>query len=361
MDVNNTQANIAETLGINPKTGLPMKQKNCPVTLPNDIKKQLRIVDEQDAVNRYTWYNLPSGLTSQLMERMIYYRGQVAFFFMPSNGQFYCLPYALSGNIDVYGRYQGITPLPFNGTASTEKGGDKPWITGLVRKPIYDIPFEITDNEFLEGCVLIKDYTEQLSETIIPRQILQDPLLGAMSEVLPMARTSLIANSGVRGVRVQTEDDANNVIQASKSIENAAKSGLPFVPIVGSTDFQSLTDGTALKSEEYLLFLQSLDNYRLSLYGLGEGGLFQKKSHMLEAEQNMNAGKVKLTFQDGLTIRQHACDIINSIWGLGIWVEPSECVIAMDTDGDGVVYDNQDQSGMRQGAQPVNNQPTEEE
>lgn len=38
--------------GINPKTGLPMKFSST-VTLKEDIKKQLRLVDEQDAVNRY--------------------------------------------------------------------------------------------------------------------------------------------------------------------------------------------------------------------------------------------------------------------------------------------------------------------
>ena len=36
--------------GINPRTGLPAKFSN-PVTLKEDIKKQLRLVDEQDAVN----------------------------------------------------------------------------------------------------------------------------------------------------------------------------------------------------------------------------------------------------------------------------------------------------------------------
>lgn len=38
--------------GINPQTGLPVKFSS-PVTLKEDIKKQLRLVDEQDAVNRY--------------------------------------------------------------------------------------------------------------------------------------------------------------------------------------------------------------------------------------------------------------------------------------------------------------------
>ena len=39
--------------GINPKTGLPMKFSGSKCVLKEDIKKQLRLIDEQDAVNRY--------------------------------------------------------------------------------------------------------------------------------------------------------------------------------------------------------------------------------------------------------------------------------------------------------------------
>lgn len=41
----------------------------------------LRIVDEQDAVNRYKWSGLPSGLNGQFIERMLYYKYQLCFFY----------------------------------------------------------------------------------------------------------------------------------------------------------------------------------------------------------------------------------------------------------------------------------------
>ena len=88
--------------------------------------------------------------------------------------------------------------------------------------------------------------------------------------------------------------------------------------------------------------MQSLDNYRLSLYGLDNGGLFQKKSHMLEAEQKLNAGTTGLVLRDSLQNRQDACNIINSIWGLGMWCEPSEVILATDTNGDMIAGSNED-------------------
>ena len=39
--------------GINPKTGLPAKLSGRKCTIKEDIKKYLRLIDEQDAVNRY--------------------------------------------------------------------------------------------------------------------------------------------------------------------------------------------------------------------------------------------------------------------------------------------------------------------
>jgi len=87
--------------------------------------------------------------------------------------------------------------------------------------------------------------------------------------------------------------------------------------------------------------MQSLDNYRLSLYGLDNGGLFQKKSHMLEAEQEMNTGNVGLVMRDSLECRQEFCTIINSIYGLDMWCEVSETALGIDTTGDGVIGDNE--------------------
>lgn len=333
--------------GFNPKTGLPIKlgdEDKC--MLKSEIKKNLRIKDEQVALNRYKWYNLPSGLDGQLLERILYYKGQAAFFYIDTNETFYFLPYALNGTIDVYGRFMGITPIAFgNGTTDNEKE-PKPWIEGLVRKPVYDIVLDLDEDTFKEGCVLLSDYSKQLGQTNIPRSVLQDTILDMEAEALPFARTNLISNSGIRGMRVNDEDQQAQVALASKSLTNAALTGKPWVPIVGNTEFQDLTANGINKSEEYLLYMQSLDNLRLSMYGIGEGGLFEKKAHVLQSEQAMNAGNEQLIYQDGLTLRQKFCDIVNSIWGLGIWCEASELVTGMDTNMDGVIMDNQDQSGI---------------
>ena len=344
--------------GIDPKTGLPAKMgpmgySGCAIT-PADIQRQLRIVDEQTALQRFTWYNLPDGLTGELMERILYYKGQGMFFKM--NDKFYFLPYALDGTIDVYGRFTAVTPLPFNGS-TTADGKQKPLIEGLTYQCVYDVLMPedfIDDNGDVEvdklqdtidkSCVLLKDYSEQISQTVLSRQRLNDPLLNVMGECIPLLRTALYNSTGVQGLRVGDQSEQSNAEAANRSVNDAALTGKRYVPIVGQLDFQDLAGGQVAKAEEFLLTLQSLDNYRLSLYGLDNGGLFQKKSHMLEAEQEMNTGNVGLILKDSLNQRQTFCNRINSIWGLGIWCDVSETVLGMDKNGDGTAGENEEQN-----------------
>lgn len=339
--------NTIISAGIDPKTGLPIRMADSgKCGLKDNIRKQLRVMDEQNAINRYSWYNLPKGLNGKLMERILYYKGQGMLFTL--QGKFYFLPYALSApegstGIDVYGRFTGVTPLPFNGTSNDGGGKDAPWIRGLIYEPAYEAAdladFENSTPEEIiaaieKSCVLLHDYTPQISQTNIPRQMLQDPLLDVMADCIPFMRTALLNGTGVLGLRVGNENEQAEVERLSNAINLCALNGKKYAAITGSLDFQELTGGQVAKAEEFMLALQSLDNYRLSLYGLDNGGLFQKKSHMLAAEQEMNAGNTGLVAEDGLRNRQDFCVIANSIFGTSMWCEPSETTLGMDRDGD---------------------------
>lgn len=347
--------------GLDPKTGLPVKvMANDLSNLMEGVKKVLRITDEQNAINRYEWFNLPDSLTGQLLERILYYRGQAALFYVKELDKFFFLPYALeapknSTGIDIYGRYTGITPLTFNGTWENGKYKDKAFIQGLIKYPLYDVAM-LEDmqrlNLFEDGAVILYDYTNQMSQTNISRQTLNDPLIAAEAEAYPFARTALLASSGIKGMRVNDQSAESNVKAASKSITRAALNGDPWIPIVGNIEFQDLTSGSVPTSQEYLMYMQSLENFRLASMGLGSGGIMEKNAHMLQDEQNMNGINSSLVYQDGLKNRQRFCDIVNSIWGLGIWCEPSEAASGQDQNGDGMLQDEEDQSGTMEGEQP---------
>ena len=332
--------------GINPKTGLPIKLSNIKGITKEDLLKGLRILDEQNAVNRGRWYNLPSGISSQELERLLYYRGQLCFFYYKPLKKFYFMPYALDGTIDFYKRFNTIHPIPFADGVDDEKSDrykkQAALLSDLKLNCIYDVIYdekEITEDLIYNSCVLLHDYSKQMAETIIPRQIIQEPLLNVMSEIIPLMRTSLMSGSGTKGMRVQDGDQWTAVAEASEQFKAAALNGDVYIPIVGTVDFQELKSDGLINPQDYMLALQSLDNYRLSLYGIENGGLFEKKAHELEKEAAINGGPVGLVMQDYVSIRQRFCNIVNSIWGLGIWYEPSENIAEADLNGDGVLYD----------------------
>lgn len=320
--------------GIDPKTGLPVRLGGSPAQLKNDIKRFLRNIDEQDAVNRYKWENIPANITSQELERLLYYKGQLCFFYMEDLDEYFFMPYALDGTIDFYGRFNSVHPVPMaNGTTEDEKWSKAQAnvLSRIKLMCLYDEKqIEKHRDEAKKCCVLIHDYTKQLSQTIISRQIINDPLLDVMAECVPFLRTSLIAGSGIKGIRVNDADQQESVHDGSRSMLNAALVGDPWVPIIGSLEFQELTDGAVLKSEEYMLAMQSLDNFRLSTYGLENGGLFEKKAHLNDSENAVNQSGVSLVLQDGLEIRQHFCDMANQLFGLDISVAVNEAAEEMN-------------------------------
>ena len=252
------------------------------------------------------------------------------------------MPYALDGTIDFYGRYNSIHPVPMtSGTEDKNAKAQAQYLADLKLKCVYGLimPDELEEDMLYGSTVLLHDYSKQLAQTIIPRVNVNDSLLDVMAECVPMMRTSLIASSGIKGMRVNDADQEQNVSDASRKVQDAAMTGNIYIPFVGAVELQELTNGTVAKSEEYMLAMQSLDNLRLSGYGIDNGGLFQKKAHELQTEADLNGGPVGLVLQDGLSIRQNFCNIVNSIWNVGIWCEPSENIISVDTDGDGSAYE----------------------
>lgn len=314
--------------GIDPKTGAPLKMISASASkLSEGAKKIMRIIDEQDAVNRYKWYNLPAGLTSQELERLLYLKGQLVFF--KYEGKFYFMPFALDGTLDFYQRYNSVHPVPLNdGEEKDEKKRKaKKALEDLLSTIKLDVYYSVVEDrtkiDVNKAGVILHDYTKQISQEILPRSLLNEPLISYEADLLPLSRTSLIASTGVRGVRVQDADSAGELKEVSNGVASAALKGELYIPLIAKIQAQELAGGNSGKVQDYFLALQSVDNLRLSTYGIENGGLFEKKAHVLESEQAMNEKSGASPLEDGLAIRRHFCNVINSIHNIGAWVEIS--------------------------------------
>lgn len=323
--------------GINPLTGKPIRCDG--IDIKTEVKKVLRIVDEQDAVSRYVTNNIPVelALNSQDIERQIYYRGdQVLFKYID---KYYLMPYALCKTIDVYGRYNYVTPVPIANDGSLDE------IFGSLQlKVVYKEDDPIIEEYKANGredelCVIVRDYTPQLAEKSIARQLLNDGIIDCEADCIPYMKTNLLMATGISGLRVNDPDQAQAVALASQQVKDSAMQGQPWIPIVGNLEWQEIANASVGKSEEFMLAMQSLDNFRLSLYGIPEGGLFEKKAHTLESEQSINGSSDTLPLFDGLKCRERAYNIFNKIFGTNITVQINPDMVQaqeqeMDMEGD---------------------------
>lgn len=329
--------------------GVPINDKKAGnvskgLCLAEGFLKNLRIQSEIDFIQRYKWYGLEDiGMDQELLERMLYYRYQVGLF-LDDSGEFLVLPYVLKDTIDIYGRYTEVSFLPFNGRADVKDPKKNIYIPGEGRKPQYNIllPEELDEETIRNSCVLLTDYSRQISQNGIPQAQLQEAFMSMEAELYPMARTALLSQTGIRAIKVSNGNQAESVEELNQSIYSATQEGNMFLAFTGDALTEQLGAVPAASPEEYLLYLQSLENQRLAGIGLENGGIFQKKAHELQSESDMMSGNSSRIYQDGLQMRQKWCLICRSIYPwLNLWCEPAEVELQLDENGDGKI-DNGD-------------------
>lgn len=297
--------------------------------LKEGIRNIYRDIDKAQALRRFEWHNLPDGLTSDLIETVLYYKGAGAFFYIDELDKFFFLPYALDAKdgtgLDPYGRYLQITPIPLAGGTVDKNGNAQPWIPGLTLTVDYDVvlPEDLTYDHLTKHAVIIRDYVPNgLSQFTVPREQKQEAIIDVMSECVPLMRTALINGVGITGIKVHSQDEQVNVDAANDQIQNAAINGDRYVGIVNGLDMQEIADGrSTMLIDQYTRALASLDNIRVSAYGIPNGGVYEKAEHMLQDEQDLTSGRNSLVFEDALAYREWGAAIINSIWDLSVWVE----------------------------------------
>ena len=305
------------------------------ITCPN-IKDILSEMDYLDFSNRGTWYGLPKGISGDIIERVLYNRNTGCMFYIKELDKFYFLPYTLSSDnnpLDVYGRYTHLKPIRL----SAGNGEEQELIPNMQKTIIYDELDIEEDNieQFYDSAIVLRNSSYYNNgQQGQSRLYTVESLLMGMSEVFPLARTNLINNSGVSGIKVNTENESVQVELASKAVYDSALKGKPWIPVIGNLDFQQLT-GSMVNVEGYLSYFQSLDNFRLKSLGLTSGGIFEKKSHMLQDEMAMNSGKGSRILDDSIRQRQEFCLKCNLLWGLNMWYEPNENAINFDNNFDG--------------------------
>lgn len=321
---------LREMFGLS--SGIKKMGTNKLVTVKSNMATALQKIDMIQFLERYKWSNLPKGITQDLIERILYFRGRGVLF--KKYDEFFFLPFGLEGEIDTYGRYKGVKPLAFNGTAQI--GGE--FLPGMTLNVMRDKDEEGLDPETYG--IILYDTSIMLSQYNLPPFYQQMFIISEQADVLVLIKKNLI-NSTVLYTIVAQNDNQKTMIE--QDLMNWADENLlKYITVISSTQQVGELKGSAkLETQSLFEAWTSYDNLRKTMIGLKNNGLFQKTSHSLEMEVSNQEEQTDAVFTNGLRMRKDFCEMAKILFDIDIKVEAN---ISEQDVSDSKLGDNTDPS-----------------
>lgn len=321
------------------KYGNAIDQNGNAVT-PNPIRYNLNydslfaIMREQNMVEtleRYMWTNIPFGLTQDLIERLLFFRGKGVLYFNDKVEKFQFLPFALNGVIDEYGRFTKCNTLPFTGVdeedAAKKKGGKKKMQTLVYEdlEIVYDLPyneetFKMAKEKKTVG-IILNDNSLAVSQQPIIRSNYVKPVLHMMATLMQIINTAMYGNADHSVLKVENESEFESINQQINAINFDILRGRRFTPVIGKLPIEPIKTSNTANLEGLFGTFNSLTNFLKSITGVANAGVFDKKAHLLQEEQKLNGSNSDDIYYNGLRLRQEFCLMVQAYYNYPIWCE----------------------------------------
>lgn len=309
--------------------------QNGKVITPNPKKFNLdydslfAIMQEQNMVEtleRYMWTNVPFGLTPDLIERLLFFRGKGILYYNDKIDKFQFLPFALNGVIDEYGRYTRCNTLPFTGVDEKEKGKNRE--RKLVYENleiVYDLPYnkEMVENARKKKTVgiILNDSSLAISQQPIIRSNYVRPVLHMMATLMQIINTAMYGNADHNLIQVENESELESISHQIEAINFDILKGHRFTPVVGALPITPIKTSNTANLEGLFGTFNSLTNFLKSITGVANAGVFDKKAHLLQEEQRLNGSNSDDIYYNGLRLRQEFCLMVQAYYNYPIWCE----------------------------------------
>ena len=340
--------------------------QNGKVIVPNILKCNLdyasvyNIMQEQNKIEtleRYNWLNLPFGVTADIIERILFYRGKGVLYFNDKIGKFQFLPFALNKTIDEYGRYTRCNTLPFTGVSSKdEKGNKNQMLIYEDLELVYDLPY---NREMLDGIkkkkvvgIILNDSSLGVGQQPIIRSNYVQPILHLMATLMQIINTAMYGAADHNVLQVENESESDEIKEQIDAINQDILRGRRFTPVIGKLPIVPLKTSNTADLEGLFGTFNSLTNFLKSITGVANAGVFDKKAHLLQEEQKLNGSNSDDIYYNGLRMRQEFCLLLQAYYGYPTWCESKR--------GEDVpMYQGVQESGVEE--TQINNNNMEEE
>lgn len=281
-----TQARLNRLLGKAPST-------------VGDFSSFVSDLDLQQFCARYKWEGLPKYMPDNIIERLLYFKGNICLFF--NGGTLYALPYSFNGKLDPYTYPTKIRPIALNGNDFGTKE--------LVTYP------NGTINKKAE-CVILSDRIPTgFNDSVTPRASIQQDIINLMNDALVSGNINL-KNSLKKGlVGVDSEDQ---VAVMEKDIEEATKSNSPYIVTakggMSTKAMEVWNNNIPVDMESYIQYLSALNNLRCYSLGIKNQGIYEKTERMLVGQLSGVAYQTNLILETGLQCRINALERLKELY-----------------------------------------------
>lgn len=286
-----------------------------------------------ETLERYMWTDLPFGLTQDLIERVLFFRGKGILYFNDKVEKFQFLPFSLNGNIDEYGRYLKCNTFQFTGVSEEEEEDDsnkkkkkKPKVLVYENLEIvYDLPY---NKEMLENArkrktvgIILNDNSLSLSQQPVIRANYVRPVLHMMATLMNIINTAMFGNADHNLIQIENESEIASINAQIGAINRDILNGRRFTPIVGAMPITPIKTSNTANLEGLFGTFNSLTNFLKSITGVANAGVFDKKAHLLQEEQKLNGSNSDDVYYNGLRLRQEMCLMFQAWYGYPTWCE----------------------------------------
>lgn len=284
------------------------------------FRENMQKIDAMEAIARFDWEDLPTGLTPELMERICYFKGQGILFWEDIMKKWLLLPFTFDGDatngLDFYGAYGQVRPVPFNGVSEQQKV----FLSTIKRKPVYSIEEAeelkkrlSADEIKKEYCVILRDYSRLLNFNIVPLYQSQRVYIDMVAEIIPMIRSILLRGAMPKLVHLQDEGMRESAEAGMQSLYDAILIGKPYTFVTGFGATETIGDNPE-QIEEYFKAFESANNMRKSGLGIPSDGTFKKGERMIVDEQKKNQQATLTLLDNSYDSRKLFRDIVNTLF-----------------------------------------------
>ncbi len=260
-----------------------------------------------ETLERFEWSNLPPGLTGDLIERILFFRGKGCIF-KGVDDKIRFLPFALSGKIDLYGRYTHILPVLFTGS-----NNDMYFKSDEILKVVYDL-----DDE--GNTVILTDSSLEVSQDLTPMAESINPIIEQQTEILVLINIDLISSAKVFYIVANDEAEKQAIEAEFEGLDARILSGKRVVVLTAKAGLEELNKNDNRDSNRYFQVYQSFENLRKDIIGRPNSGTFMKNSIQTDNEVEQNNSDGTAVMNNALRQRKEFCELANNVLGLGMEV-----------------------------------------